>query len=141
MGGGCGGCPYHSFPYTAQVPILINGKREVRNFTCKEDVYEVIDLLIEEVKENNLKGGGEFDVAQSVNSQLPFFSCINILQDKDIQKDIQRYVYCTDLGVSPYKGTFGEHPAKWIDKFFIIKQSFAKLEKNEINKAKKVKNG
>ena len=41
-------------------------------FTCKEDVWEIIDLLIEETKEANEKGK-EFDIAKSVNAQLPFF--------------------------------------------------------------------
>ena len=139
LGGGCGGCPYHSFPYKAQLPIIVNGKREVRTFTCEEDVHSVIDLLIEEVKENNLKGGSEFDGAQSVNTQLPFFACKNILLDKNIQKDIQRYIYCSELGVSPYKGDYGQQPAKWVDRFFIIKKAFAKAEKQQIAKAKRKK--
>ena len=46
----------------------------MREFTCDEDVWNVIDLLIEETKQMNNKGN-EFDVAKSVNSQLPFFSC------------------------------------------------------------------
>ena len=78
----------------------------------------------------------EFDLAQSINSQMRFFTCRNILIDKDIQKDIQRYVYCKDLGVNPYEGHFGEHPARWVDKYFIIKKSFANLEKTTISKIK-----
>ena len=58
-------------------------------FTSKEDVWNVIDLLIEEVNEQNEKGK-EFDVAKSIYSQLPFFCCINVVFDKEIQKDIQR---------------------------------------------------
>ena len=27
---GCGGCQYHEYPYKAQLPILIDGKRPVR---------------------------------------------------------------------------------------------------------------
>jgi hypothetical protein len=105
-------------------------------------VWQVVDLLIEEVKENNMMRGTEFDITQSINAQLPFFTCRNIFFDKEIQKDIQRYVYCKDLGVSPYDGSFEKHPALWIDKYFIIKQAFAKQESNEIAKAKrKNKNG
>tara|TARA_R100001594_G_scaffold59638_1_gene93624 strand:+ start:506 stop:928 length:423 start_codon:yes stop_codon:yes gene_type:complete len=135
LGSDCGGCPYHTFPYEATLPIIIDGKREVRTFNSIEDVNEIIDLLIEEVHENNKKGK-EFDLGQSINAQLPFFTCRNILIDKEVQKDIQRYVYCKDLGVSPYNGHFGEHPARWVDKYFIIKKTFAKLEKQEIGKAK-----
>ena len=112
----------------------------MRTFACKEDVHDVVDLLIQEVKENNQKGGSEFDVAQSVNSQLPFFACRNILLDKEIQKDIKRYIYCKELGVSPYDGDYGKHPAKWVDRFFIIKNSFAKLEKQQISNSKRKHN-
>jgi len=89
-----------------------------------------------------MEKGTEFDITQSINAQLPFFTCRNIFIDKGIQRDIKRYVYCKDLGVSPYKGSFNEHPAIWIDKYFLIKQSFAKVEKNQIAEAKrKNKNG
>ena len=135
MGGGCGGCNYHTFPYESIPPILVEEKRENQLFENKEDVWKIIDLLIEEVHENNKKGM-EFDLAQSINAQLPFFTCRNIIIDKKIQKDIQRYVYCKDLGVSPYEGDFNKHPAKWVDKYFVIRKSFAKLESNEIKKAK-----
>ena len=99
----------------------------------------MVDLLIEEVKENNLKGGGEFDVAQSVNAQLPFFACRNTLFTKEIAKDIQRYIYCTELSVNPYEGSYGSQPALWVDTFFIIKKAFAKLEKSMIDKARRKK--
>jgi hypothetical protein len=98
-------------------------------------VWEIIDLLIEEVHENNKKGK-EFDVAQSINAQLPFFTCKNIIFDKDTQKDIQRYVYCTDNNVPPYKGAYDDQPALWVDKYFAIKEAFAKREKTMINKSK-----
>ena len=89
-----------------------------------------------------MREGTEFDITQSINAQLPFFTCRNIFIDKDIQKDIKRYVYCKDLGVSPYKGSFNEHPATWIDKYFLIKQAFAKMEKTQIAEVKrKNKNG
>ena len=35
----------------------------MRKFTCDEDVWDVIDLLIEETKQMNNKGN-EFDVAK-----------------------------------------------------------------------------
>lgn len=68
---------------------------------------------------------------------MPFFTCRNNIIDKTIQKDIQRYVYCKDLGVSPYKGSFDKHPALWVDKYFIMKNAFAKFEKNQINNFKR----
>ena len=140
MGDGCGGCPYHKFPYDAQPPILIDGKRDILTFTCKEDVWNIVDLLIKEINESNKKGK-EFDVAQSINAQVPFFACRNILFDKNIQRDIQRYIYCKELGISPFKGHYGDHPALWIDRFFLIKSSFAKKESLMAKKMKKDNKG
>ena len=52
------------------------------------------------------------------------------------------YVYCKDLGINPYKGSFNDQPALWIDKYFIMKNAFAKLERAQINKVKQErKNG
>jgi hypothetical protein len=138
LGQVCGGCPYHQFPYKAQPPILIDGKRDFITFTCKEDVWNVIDLLIEEVHENNKKGK-EFDVSQSINAQLPFFICRNHLSDIDIQKDINRYIYCSEFNIPPYKGSYGEQPSLWSQKAFVIKNAIAKKEKNLIEKTKKEK--
>tara|TARA_Y100000593_G_scaffold10479_1_gene18873 strand:- start:7665 stop:7961 length:297 start_codon:yes stop_codon:yes gene_type:complete len=98
-------------------------------------------LLIKEVHDYNEKGK-EFDVAQSINSQLPFFTCRNHLIDEDIQNDIQRYIYCKEMGVPPYSGSFGDQPYKWVQRFFSIKSAFAKLESSQIEKVKKkAKNG
>ena len=54
-----------------------------------------------------------------------------------MQKDIQRYIYCEKFGISPYSGDYGKQPCLWVDKVFAIKKAFAKLESNQINKAKK----
>ena len=114
---------------------MIDGEREVKEFTCDEDVWEIIDLLIQETKEVNLEGR-EFDIARSVDAQIPFFACKNVVYSKECQKDIQKYIYCKEFGVSPYNGNFDKHPAKWIDKTFIIKKALAKRENDEIEKAK-----
>ena len=39
---------YHTYPYKAQIPILIDGKYTTRMFTSKSDVDSVIELLIDE---------------------------------------------------------------------------------------------
>ena len=78
-------------------------------------------------------------MAQSIYSQLPFFCCKNIVLDRDIQKDIQRYIYCKDNNVPPYKGDYDEQPALWVDRYFIIKSAFAKKEKQSLNESKKEK--
>tara|TARA_R100000458_G_C8213563_1_gene200243 strand:+ start:315 stop:662 length:348 start_codon:yes stop_codon:yes gene_type:complete len=100
-----------------------------KEFTCDEDVWKVIDLLIDEVKSNNEKFDKQFDVASSIESQISFFACKNVLHKKEYQDDIARYLYCKDFGVQPYEGDYSKHPAKWIDKAFIIKHAIAKKER------------
>ena len=131
----CEGCDFHEFPYKSEIPIIIDGKRERRIFRCKEDVQDVIKLLIEETREFNKKGRS-FDVGLSVSKQLPFFSCMNILYDKDAQKYVEKYIYCQNFNVAPYDGDFGDQPKKWVDRAFIIKKALAKREESMINKQK-----
>ena len=64
-----------------------------------------------------------------------FFTCFNNIIDASIQKDIQRYIYCKELGTSPYKGAYGEQPFIWVDRFFQIKSALAKRESMQISKA------
>tara|TARA_Y100000356_G_scaffold66494_1_gene54626 strand:+ start:379 stop:846 length:468 start_codon:yes stop_codon:yes gene_type:complete len=137
LGEPCGGCQYESYPYKARLPIRVDGKYPTKEFTCDKDVWDVIELLIEEVNDVNQEKGKEFDVLSSINSQLPFFGCRNIFFDRIIQKDIQRYLYCEKFGTSPYEGDYGQQPCLWVDKANIIRNTFAKLEKTNIDKAKK----
>ena len=133
---GCGGCTYESYPYKAQLPVKIDGKRETWEFKSDDDVFKVIDLIIEETKEFNETGGKSFDISESVISQMPFFACRNILFDKDIQKDVQRYLYCEKFNVPPYEGGYNNQPCLWVEKAFLIRKYLAKLESREIKKAK-----
>ena len=89
-------------------------------FGSSNDVWNVIDLIIEETQEHN-KEGRSFNIAESVSAQLPFFACKNIMLDKDAQKDISRFIYSKEFGISPYKGNYGEQPKKWIEKSFLLK--------------------
>ena len=116
---------YHTYPYKAQIPIAIDGEYETRTFTSKDDINAVIELLIQEVKEENNKGNS-FNLADSVVKQLPFFACPNVLFDTQAQKDISRYIYSKQFSISPYKGTYGEQPSKWVEKSFLIKNSIAR---------------
>ena len=136
LGDSCGGCQYHTFPYEAEIPVLIDGKREKRTFNCKDDVWDVVDLIIEETKQFNEEQGKEFDISTSVISQLPFFGCPNIFFDKDIYRDIQRYIYCEKFGIKPYEGSYGEQPFRWVNRAFAIKTAIAKKEKREIENGK-----
>ena len=121
------------------MPIRIDGKYDTRTFESEQDVWEIIDLLIEEAKEFNEKGKS-FDVAKSINAQLPFFCCKNIVHSREHQKDIERYIYCEQFGISPYQGSYGDQPAKWVDKAFIIKNALAKKQKDTIDGTRKDNN-
>ena len=122
--------------YKAQLPISIDGKYPIWEFTCNEDVWKVVDLLIQEIKDINESKGKEFDTISSVNAQLPFFTCRDNIFDRKVQKDIQRYLYCEKFGINPYKGDYGQQPCLWVDTTSIIRKYFAKLENKEIKKAK-----
>ena len=125
---------YHEYPYKAQIPIIIDGKYEVRTFTSDEDVWDVIRLLIDETKEN-IKEGSNLHIAESVMAQLPFFSCSNIMIETNSQKDISRFMYSRQYKISPYKGSYGEQPKKWVEKSFLLNHLL------ERQKAKAMKNG
>ena len=125
---------YHEYPYKAQIPILIEGKYETRTFTSNDEVWDVIRLLIDETKEN-IKQGSNLHIAESVMAQLPFFSCSNMIMDANAQKDIARFMYARQFNISPYKGSYGEQPKKWIDKAFLLTHLL------ERQKSKAMKNG
>ncbi len=110
---------YHTYPYKAQIPVLIDGKYQRRVFTSDNEVWDVIHLIIAETKEENEKGRS-FNIAKSVMSQIPFFACSNILVDIQSQKDISRYMYSKQFQISPYKGSYGEQPKKWVEKSFLL---------------------
>jgi hypothetical protein len=106
----------------------------MRTFSSDNDVWDVIDLIIKETDEANSKGGS-FNTAESVMAQLPFFACNNIILSKDSQKDIARFIYSKDFGISPYQGSYGDQPSKWIEKSFLLKNLL------ERQKAKAQSNG
>tara|TARA_R110002020_G_scaffold237025_1_gene449301 strand:+ start:1350 stop:1733 length:384 start_codon:yes stop_codon:yes gene_type:complete len=123
---------YHTYPYKAQIPVLIDGQYELRTFTSRKDVDDVIELLKEEVYLNN-KEGGSFNVAQAIVKQLPFFTCKNVLFSEQAQKDISRYVYANNFNISPYKGSYGEQPYKWVQKSFLIKKLIESQKTEAVN--------
>ena len=65
---------------------------------------------------------------------MPFFTCRNHLLDKDIQKDINRYIYCTTFNIPPFKGHYGAQPTLWEQKSYIIKKALASREKSIVDK-------
>ena len=125
---------HHEYPYKAQIPILIEGKYETRTFTSSDEVWDVIRFLIDETKQH-IKEGSNLHIAESVMAQLPFFACINIMLDKNAQKDISRFMYARQFKISPYKGSYGKQPKKWVSKSFLLTNLI------ERQKAKAIKNG
>ena len=125
---------YHEYPYKAQIPILIDGKYETRTFTSDDEVWDVIRLLIDETKQH-IEEGRNLNIAESVMAQLPFFACGNMMIDQNAQKDISRFMYSRQFNISPYKGSYGEQPKKWIEKSFLLNHLL------ERQKAKVIKDG
>ena len=132
----CGGCRFHKFPYEAQLPVMVDGQYETRTFSCEQDVWDVVDLIIEETKEMNEKTGKSFSPSSSVKSQLPFFACNNIIFDKEFQQDIERYIYCDNFKTPAYSGSYDEQPALWVQKSFIIKKALNKIQNKAIEDGK-----
>ena len=125
---------FHTYPYKAQIPILIDGEYKVRHFISNDDVWQIIDLLIEETKQHNNEGKS-LNIAESVMAQLPFFACKNIMMNMEAQKDISRYMYSKQFQISPYSGSYGEQPKKWVEKSFLLNNLI------ERQKAKAMKHG
>ena len=126
----------HTYPYSSKLPIAIDGKYPMVEFTSDEDVWDAIDKVIEETRNSN-EEGYDFDIASSVSSQVGFFACRNVFYDPNCQRDIMKYIYCKEQGVSAYPGFFGEQPKRWVDKFFLIKSALSKLEQREMKKAQR----
>ena len=55
------------------------------------------------------------------------------MHDRGMQKDIERYIYSEQFSISPYPGSYGDQPAKWVDRAFIIKGALAKKQKDQID--------
>lgn len=56
---------------------------------------------------------------------------------QESQKDISKYFYCKEFGISPYPGSYGEQPSRWIQKTSIINRATNIREDREIKKIKR----
>ena len=111
-----------------------NGKYITKEFRSDEDVWSVIDLIIEETNTVNKEQGKSFDIANSVSSQIPFFACFNKILNQKAQNDIARYLYCDKFKIPAYKGSYGNQPYKWIQKAITIGNAIAKKQNKEVEK-------
>lgn len=141
MSDSCGGCDYCNFPYEAQSPVRTENGYEIREFESENDVWAVIDLIAQETIDLNNKQNKSFDINKSIISQIPFFACFNHIRDKKYLKLLNQYVYCIETGTPAYGGSYGEQPARWVQYFFLIKNSLAKKEEQLRSKMKDKANG
>ena len=132
--GKCDVCRFDTYPYTAQSPIKEGGKYPDVEFHNDKDVQRIIDKIILEVGQVNKEKGKKFNVAEAVFGQLPFFACKRFLYSNDAQKDIHKYSYCSEFKVPAYEGAYGNHPKKWIDKSFFIKNVIGRQKENDASK-------
>ena len=100
-----------------------------------EDVWGLINKLSQESKEMPHSTGNS--VLKDVYYQLPFFSCQNKFMSQEYQKDIGKYLYCQDTKTPPHPGSFGNIPAIWKEKHFLIKQAINILQQEKRDEKKK----
>ena len=142
----CTGCRFCKFPYTFQGLIRDkNDKYPTLQINNEFEVWEYIFKLVEESKGfKKNEGKGSAAIALDVYEQLPFFVCKNKLYDEDFSKDIRKYTYCTETGQKPFPGAYGDTPALWIDKFFIIRNTLNEYKeriREKEQRKRKAKNG
>ena len=87
--------------------------------------------VVEEVKDINEKKGKDFNIAEAIFGQLPFFACKRFLYSDSALSDINRYSYCDAFNVPAYAGHYGSHPKKWIDKSFFIRNIMNKKREKD----------
>tara|TARA_Y100000401_G_C8324565_1_gene227374 strand:- start:312 stop:530 length:219 start_codon:yes stop_codon:yes gene_type:complete len=72
-----------------------------------------------------------------VSTQLPFFTCINNFRSNRYDKEVNKYFYCKEFGVPPFKGVYEDTPVKWITITTIIKQAINIIERRATKKKAK----
>ena len=70
-------------------------------------------------------------------TQLPFFACTNTIINDNAQKDIARFMYARQFKISPYKGSYGDQPSKWIEKSFLLTNLLERQKAKAFNNGKK----
>jgi len=104
----------------------------MRHFTSDSEVWQIIDLIIKETEQSNDEGSS-FNIAESVMAQLPFFACKNIMLDRESQQDIARFMYSKQFNISPYSGSYGEQPKKWVEKSFMLNNLIERQKTKAMN--------
>ena len=88
-------------------------------------VFEVYSESLSFIKKHRSDESAEYMVYQ----QIPFFACYNFFIDAIHQKDISRYIYAQETGTPAYSGDYGQQPAVWVEKYFIIKKTLNEMSR------------
>lgn len=132
--GVCEGCKYHTFPYTIKSTIRDKNKKFPKiTFKNKEDVLAYCISIKKEAKSLKINRD-DFNPLLDVYHQLPFFACKNHILEPRFQRDITKYIYCEDTGIKPHSGDYGDTPAIWKQKHFLIKRSLSILQEQQRQK-------
>ena len=118
----CEGCNWHKFPYSFK-NILSGSENAIVKIKNIDDIWIYIRKLEIESWEMQ-KMGNKLSILDSIWDQLPFFCCPNQVLNRDMQKDISKYIFSKDAHVPVYPGSYGDQPKLWIDKYNIIKSAF-----------------
>ena len=94
-----------------------------------DDVWEYVWLLYRESEISRHGKGSAMDIYLDIFQQLPFFCCINMFLDDDVQKTINRYMYCKNTGVPAYSGSYGDQPYVWKEIYFLLNSAFNQRDK------------
>ena len=138
----CRGCRFHHYPYEFKSIIRDkNGELPTLTINNDKELWDYIYKLKREADNNpTLKGRGSSNIVLDIYEQLPFFTCKNRIIDDDLSEEIKKYTYCSETGQQPYPGNYGNTPALWIQKYFLIRNTFIayknRLDKQAAKKAK-----
>ena len=113
---------------------MINNEYQTRVFRTKEDIWSIVDMLINEEKRKNKSQSLDVDSYYAISKQLPFFTCSNHFYSSGNSCLISKFFYCKEFGIPPHKGTYYAQPNRWIESSFLISNCLSKKESIAISK-------
>ena len=93
-------------------------------------------VLKDLIAESSDLGSDYYGAVYSASKQLYFFACPNVIATQEFASDIRMYHYCKEMNTPAYKGSYQKQPAKWIEKYYIIRGTLNKIEEIQIKKHK-----
>ena len=122
----CGGCKFCEMPYEF-TSIIEEDNGLIIEIKDEKTLWSYISRLKKEANELS-KNGSDQNIIYNVFEQLPFFCCTNNLVDEDAQYNIKKYIYCDKTKIPAYPGNFGDQPARWIERYFIIENAINQMK-------------